>query len=250
MIDYECLANNIEGNDLTEYKLGGIEEGENDRLLKKSNLNTLTEGKKMEDFIKNESAFTMDNLDKYVIIKLDEIKSPKAINYLFDFELEGILNKKINNGEKNIELELNEIEDKVNCKFTVEDDTQANLNCKLDINKYKDINLFSFNTSEITTENNDIFLPKLDEILLLNEIEEEDKNNNNKWIIIGCVIEGVILIGIVVGIAIYLFKRVKKTNINNHTENNNIKENDGSGNIKVSLFGTILNLLRKQLNKI
>ena len=48
IIDYECLANNTNDTDLTDYNLGGIEEGENDGLLKKSNLNTLTEGKTMK----------------------------------------------------------------------------------------------------------------------------------------------------------------------------------------------------------
>ena len=245
IIDYECLANNTGNNDLTNYNLGGIEEGENSGLLKKSNLNTLTEGKTMDDFIKTDSVFTDEDLVKYVIFKMDEIQNQKAINYLFDFEIAGLLNKQIDNGKQNIELDLNEIEEKVKCDFTVENDLQAKLNCLLDINKYKNINSFSFKTSEIKTEANEIYVPKLDEVLLLNDIPNDIKKKKDKKmniaIIIGCVIAGVVLIGVGVVLSLLLTKKRKEINniiqinqINGKEEQNEVRRNEDENNPKTT----------------
>ena len=252
MIDYECLANITKDEDLSNYNLGGIEEGDNEGVLKKSNLNTLTEGKTMEDFIKAEPSFTEDNLQQYVIFKMNEVPNPKAINYKFDFTIEGQLTKQINIGNSEQELELNEIEDKVNCNFIVENEMKAKLKCGLDINKYQTLNTFSFKTSEIKTDNNDIFIPKLDEVLLTNDIkeEEEEKDNdedkkdkkdkkNYTGIIIGCVIGGVVIISAAIVLTICLVKRAKKQdniNINEITKNRDQKEIEGNNEERVSRF--------------
>ena len=42
MIDYEYIGNATEGEDFTNYQLDDIDEGENNGLLKKSNLKELT----------------------------------------------------------------------------------------------------------------------------------------------------------------------------------------------------------------
>ena len=247
MIDYECLANNTNNEDLTDYNLGGIEEEENNGLLKKSNLNSLTEGKTMEDFIKTESIFTDEDLMKYITFKMNEVKNQTAINNIFDFEIYGLLNKQIDSLKKSVELDLNEIEDKIKCNFTVEINFNAKLNCLLDINKYNNLNLFSFKTSEIKVDANEIYIPKLDEILLLNEIKEKetskekhddnDDKKNYTGIIIGCVIGGVILIGAGIAILIYFIKKSKKTD--SIPIDSNIKLKKGKpGEIKVSPFET------------
>ena len=70
---------------------------------------------------------------------------------------------------------MNEIEDNINCNFEIEDDKKANLNCKLNIEQYKDQHLFTFKTTEINTNENDFYLARLDEILLLNEQKEEEE---------------------------------------------------------------------------
>ena len=125
----------------------------------------------------------------------------------------------------NADLDLNEIEEKINCNFTVEDNQKANLNCKLDINDYKDQKIFSFKTSEINDENNNIYIAKLDEVLLLNDIKEDKDKKNYLWLILGCVIGGVILIGCGIGLTIYLIKRKKKNNIEILTTQNNRNRN-------------------------
>ena len=199
----------------------------------------------MDDFIKTDSAFTDEDLVKYVIFKMDEIQNQKAINYLFDFEIAGLLNKQINRGKQSIELDLNEIEEKVKCDFTVENDLKAKMNCLLDINKYQNINSFSFKTSEIKTEANEIYVPKLDEVLLLNDIPNYIKKKKDKKmniaIIIGCVIAGVVLIGVGVVLSLLLTKKRKEINniiqinqINGKEEQNEVRRNEDENNPKTT----------------
>lgn len=228
IIDYKCLANDTQGKDLTNYKLEGIEEGDNEGFLKNSNLNNLMEGKTMEEVIKLQPIFTIEDLKKYAIFKLNEIQDQKANNYIFDFKLEGELNKDINKQNISINLQLNEIEETANCIFMIEDNKKANLICRLDINKYKNKNLFSFKTYEINTENNEnIYFAKLDQILLYNDVYEEEEKKNKSYIIIGCIIGGIILISIGICIIIYLVKRPKNINtINQNNEINNRQKNE------------------------
>ena len=129
---------------------------------------------------------------------------------------------------------------------------KAKLKCGLDINKYQTLNTFSFKTSEIKTDNNDIFIPKLDEVLLTNDIkdEEEEKANdedkkdkkdkkNYTGIIIGCVIGGVVIISAAIVLTICLVKRAKKQdniNINEITKNRDQKEIEGQNEERVSRF--------------
>jgi hypothetical protein len=150
-------------------------------------------------------------------------------------------------------LELNEIEDKPNCNFIIEDYKKGNLICLIDINKYKDKSLLTFKTSEFNFENHVIYASKLNEIYLINNIKdnisEDDDNNkgdNKKAIIIGCCIGGVFFIGGCIALIIYLLKRRKKqiyfdptkndkkilySNINNNNNNKiNIMENDCKSN--------------------
>ena len=213
IIDYECVSNYTDkNNDLNNFELNSIEPADNDGLLKKGggNLNKILEQKTLEDLQKEEPTFTIEELMKYATFEMDEIKNQLAKNYIFDFKIEGKLNKEIAKGNINTELELNEIEDKLNCNFAIEDNQKANLNCRLDISDYKNQKIFSFKTSEINDENNNIYIAKLDEVLLINDVKEETDKKNYLWLIIGCVIGGAILFGIGIGLTIYLIKRKKK----------------------------------------
>ena len=95
MIDYECIANKTEEEDLSNFQLKEIEEGENDGLLKKSNLNKLAETKKEEDFIRQEPKFTLEDLLKYVTFEINSIQNQTAEKFNFDFKIEGKINKEL-----------------------------------------------------------------------------------------------------------------------------------------------------------
>ena len=59
----------------------------------------------------------------------------------------------------------------------------------MDVNKYKEQNLFTFKTYEINTDDNDFYLAKIDEILLINDEEpkedaKEEEEKKKKIIIL------------------------------------------------------------------
>ena len=119
----------------------------------------------------------------------------------------------------------------MNCNFEIEDDKKANLNCKLNIEKYKDQPLFTFKTFEINTNENDFYLARIDEISLLNAQEEEEKKNYT-GIIIGCVVGGAVLIGGITTLIICLKKAKMKTKFNsNNNNNNNVKKIEGNDKV-------------------
>ena len=132
----------------------------------------------------------------------------------------------------------------MNCNFEIEDDKKANLNCKLNIEQYKEQHLFTFKTTEINTDENDFYLARLDEILLLNDQEEEeeekkkeDKKKNNTGIIIGCVFAGAVFIGGITTLIICLRMKFKKKNKLN-TNNN---ENKTEGNDRIIKYENNIN---------
>ena len=182
IVEYECFSNNTNNTNLTNYELNEIEEGENEGLLKKSNINELLKNTGLDNMLNDKPNFQLQDLMKYIIFELDNIKNQTSENYIFNFQIEGKLNKEINNENIDIDLELNEIEDKINCKFIVENNITGILNCLLDINNYKNKTYFTFKASEIKTEkNNTIYFSKLNEIWLINYIEDEIyKENTDK----------------------------------------------------------------------
>ena len=127
----------------------------------------------------------------------------------------------------------------------VEGNRNANLNCKINIEKYKNKRTFSFKTSELITEDNkNIFFNRLNEIVLFNEAKEEIEKDEkepienksikkrNTIIIIACTIGGVIMIvGIIALIIIIKIKRNKIVDKREKKENNfndNINIDDGA----------------------
>ena len=88
IVDYKCVANNSENIDLTKYKFEEIKEtekGENEGLLKNSNLNQLSQEKKNEDLTKSEPTFTFEDLIKYVTFEMNNVQNQTAKDFIFDF---------------------------------------------------------------------------------------------------------------------------------------------------------------------
>jgi len=227
IIDYECLANNTKNNSFDNYNLDKIEEGENEGLLKKSNLNELSNETSLEDMKKEKTVFTLEDVIKYVTFEMNEIKNQTTNNFTFDFIIEGKLNKEITKGNISGKLDLNEIDEKVDFIFSFDDKKNANLTCKLDINKYKNKNVFSFKTLEIKNENNEFYIAKLDEVLLINGYKEDKVDivdQENTGLIIGCTIAGIIIAGGIIAFIVYMIKR-KDNNIFNDLNKVEIEKN-------------------------
>ena len=104
-------------------------------------------------------------------------KTIKSNNYKFNFIINGTLNKDIGKTFSiKKEFNLSEIDTKADCIFTVGENKAGNLNCDLNVENYKNIKTFSFITSQIeTTEGDEIYFSKLTDLILINNVEEEEK---------------------------------------------------------------------------
>ena len=100
---------------------------------------------------------------------------------------------------------MNEINEPSNCTFIIEKDKKANLNCKLNIEKYKDIKLITFKTTQISYENkNNIDLVNLNEVYLINEAYNENKSKI--WVIVGIIAAVLVVVTVLITVFVY-FKR-------------------------------------------
>ena len=190
---------------------------------------------------------------KIITFTMNEIKNQTANNYIFDFKIDGKINKNITSDKIVEELQMNDFQDlKSNCTFNIEEEQKANLNCKLNIEKYKEKNIFTFRTNEISNENLTVTLTDLDKIFLINEIDDSFNgtrivnrlyNTRNKKTKVAIIVVTIIAATIVVAAAILIvyFLLPKKNisapinslninqnssdNINNSTKNNKTSEN-------------------------
>ena len=244
LVEYKCIGNQSKNLEINNYKLDNIEEGNNEKILKRTNLNELVSKikselfdlQKLEDII--ESSFTLDKLLKIVIFQMrDKIENITANDYKFKFTIYGSLNKDLNQTGIIIEkqFDLFEIDNKAECLFMIKINKTAELNCNLNVEKYKNIKTFSFKTSEIKTGDYDIYFAKLNDIILINNNEIKNKSNEVKIIIIViCLTVGLLIIGII--IIVIMKKRLNSTNnnkINNNNEladKNSVQTNDISDN--------------------
>ena len=126
-------------------------------------------------------------------------------------------------------LSVAEIKGKyANCKFEIKENKNANLDCYLNIEDYKDYKNLSFKTATVDFEEKSIFLDSIHEIYLFNNYSEKDKNKNKILIIICSIFGPIILIGIVILIIILIKKKKKKNKIiykiANNTTNNEISK--------------------------
>ena len=238
MVEYECIGNQTDNMDLTNYKLDNIEEGNNENSLKKSNLNELVAEikEKLGDLDKltniQESSFTFEDLMKIVVFQMnDKIDSIKANKFKFNFKIDGKLNKEITQTEITLEreFELAEVDTKANCVFRIGLNKTADLSCDLNVKDHKDIKTFSFKTAQINTDTNEIYLSKFNDIVLINS--EEGKKNKTRIIIISvvCAVVGAALIA--VGIFFLVRKiRASKQILSNPSHEVNVSNQNGGNN--------------------
>ena len=253
MVEYEFIGNYTSSENLSDFNLFMIEEGNNENVLKKSNLNDLASSnnlEKLED--KNNSEFTLENLMKIVIFEMNiENETIKTNNSIFNFVINGTLNKdlgKIFSIKK--EFHLSEIETKADCIFTVSENKTGNLSCDLNVENYSDIKTFSFRTSQIeTTEGDEIYFSKLSDLVLINDVEGDEKEEKGKkevkkktMLYIAIIIICFIVFCGLIGLAIFLKEKCSKSKIDNiENKNNNnekeivekkeVKDNDESKNV-------------------
>ena len=210
IVDYDCIGNLRENYNLSEYKLKKIEESlsENEKLLGNSNLDELASETDLENIDKkSKTKYDLKSFFKLTTFSLDEIKPITSPDYHFDFTLKGKLNRELEVGTIDAQIPLSQNKDKkVECKFNIKENKEADLSCDINLEEYKDYNKFSFKITEIGSNENPIYLSRINEI---NLISENKTKKNYTIIIIVCVIVGVIIISIIIGIIIFKMKKVK-----------------------------------------
>ena len=217
IVDYDCIGNLSENYNLSEYKLKKIEESQsdNEKLLGNSNLDELASETDLENLDKkSKTKYDLQSFIKLTTFSLDEIKSITSPDYHFDFTLKGKLNRELEVRTINAQIPLSQIKDKkVECKFNIKESKEADLSCDINLEEYKDYNKFSFKVTEIGSNENPIYLSRINEIALISKNENKVKKNYT-IIIIVCVIVGAIIISIIIGIIIFKIKKINTNIIN------------------------------------
>ena len=254
MVEYECIGNQTNEQDLTDYTLDNIEEESNSSLIKKTNLKDLVTELKAElgdlGKLQNKkvSTFTYDDLQKIAVFKMDnKIDNITADDFKFKIQINGQLNKEIVKTEPitlKRELELAEVDDntKADCKLILGLNKIANLSCDLNVESHKDIKTFSFRTFSVYTDDksNEIYLANFNDITLINSKEKNDDNKNKTKIIIIAVVCSVVGAALIAVGIYFLIKKLKTTKINKETniiskgEENVVKTNEVLGNDDMS----------------
>ena len=129
IVDYECIGENKENYQISE--LVNIEEGNNTGIMKNSNLFEIVSQKNLTD-LKNTPNFNLDDLMKIITFTMDEINNQTSNNSIFDFKIDGTINKNLTAETIEGQLQMNEFKElNSDCVFNIEEDQKANLNCIL-----------------------------------------------------------------------------------------------------------------------
>ena len=231
-INYDCIGRQEVGDNYELYDIEG--DYIDDNFLKN-----------VESYNKSETTFKEDSV---ILFTIDDVANITSNNNIFDFTLAGTLFDKNNklSDSKNVQIEMKERTEKTICDFIKGSNQNANLDCTLSLsntNIKKHIFSFlsrkdskgvidmTFKDNLIKINNNDVYINKLNEIHLIQDpnyateneyihYNKKSSGSSNKALIISLsVVLGVIVIGAVVALAIYLLK-VRNTRKNVIPENN------------------------------
>jgi len=228
-VEYECIGDS-NGTNLTNYTLLDIDDGDDINNLKK--------------FISLKDLSKIENKNIILFIMNTTENNQTSNDYNFDFKIDGKIDSNLSETQIYENLTMNEINDPSNCIFIIEKDKKANLNCKLNIEKYKDIKLLTFNTTKISYDKeNSISLDGLNEVYLINlNNDTENKNeiifnniynrnnrnnkkNNKTGVIVGTIVS-VFVVATLAFVTTYIcFKKKSKLSVPNEQ---NIPSNAGN----------------------
>ena len=241
VVDFDCIGDTEEEEDLSEYDLNGIEESKdtNTSIFEESNLNDLVQTTDLSSLaLKTKPSFDLKSFIGLAIFSPDEVNNITSEDYHFNLKLNGKLNQDLQEQSLNVQIPLNQIKDKkVGCTFNIKTDRNADLSCDLNLEEYKVNNYtqFSLKVTEIKdSSDTPIYLSRINEAKLIHEIEEtneveskeEDDDDNNKkkvGLIVGVVIGSVAFVVIVAFIVREILHRKNKGQ--KIQENNDKSEN-------------------------
>ena len=194
-VEYNCIGNmtseessklTITGSDVIKMEEDFIK---NAGKLMPGNLNDINFSTIKEE----KPQFSLENLLKTSTFILNEIKDQTSKNLKFDFTLKGKLNGNYNKASVDIDIPFVEIDEKAKCNLKIEkgeENKKADLSCNINLEEYKDYDIFSFKSVYHEDEEGKIVLSDINKIHLINEnegteaIEDGKKDNKMLYIII------------------------------------------------------------------
>ena len=230
LVDFDCIGDTNEEEDLSEYDLNAIEESPDDNIFEGSNVNELAQATDLKNLAnKEKSSFELKNYIDLVVFNPNEVNNITSKDYHFDLTLNGKLNKDLQEQSLNVQIPLNQIQNKkVGCTFNIKADKNAELKCDLDFKEYEDsYKIFSLKVTEITdSSDTTIYLSRINEAKLIHE----EKDKDHTVLIVVLVVVGVVVIaGGTVG-GIFLYKRYKRKKSENNALDNNTKGYENARN--------------------
>ena len=212
IVDYECIGNETVGDN---YELNDIAG------------NYIKNKLVIKDPEKNISIYSFDNLPIGFEMTNNDLDKKTFSNKTFNFSFIGKLyntQNKISNSYNN-PIEMNEIKETAICDFYNDNNLNANLTCRLNMNNDTETTNLTFKENEISTGDKLLFINSLNKIqfyyqkLIQNEtelipkyVDKTSSSDNTTLIIVLSVVIGVIVLGGLSAVLIYIFK-VKKVSI-------------------------------------
>ena len=140
IIEYECKGNITNDNNLTlnNMKLEDIQQNktDDDEFIINSSLEELISDKNMDETSKWNKTFDLKNLNEIITFKSDNIGNITFENNVFNFSLNGYIDKDVKPKIINGSLKLNEIKDRTaDCELDIKENKNAQLNCNINLEK-------------------------------------------------------------------------------------------------------------------
>ena len=233
IVDYNCIGNQTIDDNLELVRI----EGENTNNLIINNPD------------KTSSEYTTESLPNIFIIKNNNLENNIYRTSPINFYLQGTLKERDDlTNIKNISMNMNEINDKAICDFYKDDTTSTNFTCSLEINNNTQTTNLTFKDNEVTIGDKFIYLNSLNKIQFaysnLGQSESSDsidtgnknetnsqrsyinrkKSSDHNTIIISVsIVAGVVVIGGLLVIWLYISKIKKAKTLNPESISQGIK---------------------------
>ena len=234
LIDYYCFANRTGQDEIREsdIRLKRIEishddNEENSEFIEFSNFEDMISNLNLSELMdKDTSSFTLKKFNNVTVFEMDEVADQKSENFTFDFIIHGRINKVLEPDTIQTKFELRRIKNILaDCEFNIRENQTADLRCHVNLEEYKEKEVFKFRTIEFQYKGSTIYLNRINEINLIHE-EKEEKSNT----LITVIIISAILLAII--IALILFFIIRKMSEEKIEPNPNLVSKFGLSNNK------------------
>ena len=184
LIDYYFFANRtgedeIRGSDISLKKIevSNDDSKENMEFIEFSNFEDMISKLNLDELKdKDTSSFTLKKFNDITVFEMDEVVDQKSENYTFDFIIYGRINKELEPDIIQTKFELRRIKNIfADCEFHIKENQTADLKCHVNLEEYKEKEIFKFRTIEFQYKDSSIYLNRFNEINLVHE-EKEKKN--------------------------------------------------------------------------